>query len=106
MVSVSWRSPPPEALPSTAEEDSDKVALLKHLRLGLSSTYYSMAHVLGLRRLQDYIQACGSSSALASTRGSTPASLLTDCLLTCLLPGHDDAAGEQRACMGTGHLLP
>ena len=60
MVSVSWRSPPPEALPSRAEEDSDKVALLKQLRLGLSSTYYSMAHVLGLRRLQDYIQACGT----------------------------------------------
>ncbi len=56
MVSVASRPPAP-VQDSSAEEDGDKVALLKQLRLGLSSTYYSMARVLGLRRLQDYIQA-------------------------------------------------
>lgn len=30
--------------------------MIKQLRLGLSSTYYSMAHTLGLRHLQDYLQ--------------------------------------------------
>ena len=59
MVSIAqWHSQPGVQDSSTADEEGDRVALLKQLRLGLSSTYYSMARVLGLRRLQDYIQAC------------------------------------------------
>lgn len=40
----------------SSEEEAQRISLLKQLRLGLSSTYYSMAQVLGLRRLQDYMQ--------------------------------------------------
>ena len=39
-----------------AKQTQDRIHLLKQLRLGLSSTYYSMAQALGLRRLQDYFQ--------------------------------------------------
>lgn len=35
---------------------AQRLNLIKQLRLGLSSTYYSMAHTLGLRQLQDYLQ--------------------------------------------------
>ena len=49
----------PSSVPSgslTPSQSDERIHLLKQLRLGLSSTYYSMAHVLGLRRLQDYFQ--------------------------------------------------
>ena len=49
----------PSALPSgdlTPGQSDERIHLLKQLRLGLSSTYYSMAQVLGLRRLQEYFQ--------------------------------------------------
>lgn len=41
------------------ELEAESISIYKQLRLGLSSTYYSMAQVLGLRRLQDYIQVGG-----------------------------------------------
>jgi hypothetical protein len=41
------------------EQEAESISIYKQLRLGLSSTYYSMAQVLGLRRLQDYIQVGG-----------------------------------------------
>lgn len=40
----------------SSKQEAESISLYKQLRLGLSSTYYSMAQVLGLRRLQDYMQ--------------------------------------------------
>ena len=35
---------------------SHRLNLIKQLRLSLAGTYYSMAHTLGLRRIQDFLQ--------------------------------------------------
>ncbi len=40
----------------STEQEAESISIYKQLRLGLSSTYYSMAQVLGLRRLQEYFQ--------------------------------------------------
>lgn len=37
-------------------EDTNRISLLKQIRWGLSSSYYRMAQVLGLKRLQDFMQ--------------------------------------------------
>ena len=42
--------------PSDAAARSHRLNLIKQLRLGLAGTYYSMAHTLGLRRIQDFLQ--------------------------------------------------
>lgn len=55
MVDAQHPSPVPSA-DLTASQSDERIQLLKQLRLGLSSTYYSMAQVLGLRRLQEYFQ--------------------------------------------------
>ena len=58
----------PSALPSgdlTPSQSDERIHLLRQLRLGLSSTYYSMAHVLGLRRLQEYFQVISLAYKLA-----------------------------------------
>ena len=55
MVEVS-SEPSHQGQTVSSKQEAEKITLYKQLRLGLSSTYYSMAQVLGLRRLQDYIQ--------------------------------------------------
>ena len=57
----------PGAVPSldvSGRPNNERIHLLKQLTLGLSSTYYSMAQVLGLRRLQDYFQVRRPSSGI------------------------------------------
>ena len=44
-----------------------KLNLIKQLRLGLAGTYYSMAHTLGLRRIQDFLQVIPPKSFRASS---------------------------------------
>ena len=58
MVTTSGAEDPSAVLDADvkAKQTQDRIHLLKQLRLGLSSTYYSMAQALGLRRLQDYFQ--------------------------------------------------
>jgi hypothetical protein len=73
-----------------AKQTQDRIHLLKQLRLGLSSTYYSMAQALGLRRLQDFFQVTAS---LASLGGP----------LTCPLPysqRQNDVSHVDNACAG------
>ena len=41
----------------TAGQQQDDTDLLSQLRLGLANTYYSMAQVFGLKRLQGLLQA-------------------------------------------------
>lgn len=38
--------------------DEPKLGFLRNLRLGLSSSYYRMAEVFGLKRLQDFMLVC------------------------------------------------
>ena len=54
------REPLDEA--SDAQDTAHKLSFLAELRLGLSSSLYSMASALGLRRLQDYFQVTSADS--------------------------------------------
>ena len=40
----------------SSSADSDKLSLLRHIRLGISTSYYRMAEVFGLKRFHDFMQ--------------------------------------------------
>lgn len=42
---------------SDAREGAETLSALKQLRLGVARQYYAMTGVLGLKRVQDYLQA-------------------------------------------------
>ena len=65
----------PGAVPSldvSGRPNNERIHLLKQLTLGLSSTYYSMAQVLGLRRLQGLLSGAKATFGCTSSCTGVP----------------------------------